>query len=231
VVDALHVDEEDLAAYSLGALPDDEVQRVDEHLAGCAACRLHADEFRAVVDLLPYSVAQVQPPPGLEERVLAVAAAPRRRRVWRVPAWGTAAAAVLLLAAFGIGGWAVGRNTHQPGPTTVTEARAVSLVGTALAPGATARLAVLHTDSGVQRYVLEAQGLPALKGDAVYVMWLTRDGRRWNCGSFKVDAAGSGMLAYDDWNADYFDQVGVTLEPTPNQTDQPRGPKVLGLQT
>ena len=225
-----HIEEEDLAAYSLGALPDDEALRVSDHLAGCAACRLKADELWAVVDLLPYGVPQLQPPPSLERRIMA-AATPAVRRPWRLPVWGTAAAAAVLVAAFGIGGL-IGRNWQPPpAPVAVTETKTIGLVGTTVAPGASAQLAVLHSEGKVIKYVLAARGLPALADNAVYTMWMTKDGRRWNCGSFKVDAGGNGMLAYDNWSNDYFDQVGITLEPEPNFTDQPRGSRVLGLST
>lgn len=227
-MDDLHGSEEDLAAYSLGALPDDEARRVEAHLAACPACRLQAEEFRAVADLLPYSVPLLDPPPALERRVLA-AATPPARRPWRLPAWSAAAAAaVLVLAAFSAGHW-MGRTWHRPGPVAVTRMESVRLVGTGMAPGASAQLVVMHTDSGMQKYVLEADGLPPLQGDAVYTMWMTHDGQRENCGSFKVDARGHGMLAYDSWRGQRFDQVGITLEPEFNATNQPRGSKVLGL--
>lgn len=47
-----HFREEEFIPYLDGRLPGPERARLDEHLAGCADCRAHLDEFRALVGVL-----------------------------------------------------------------------------------------------------------------------------------------------------------------------------------
>ena len=42
--------EDDLAAWMLGSLDDDEAERFEQHLAGCERCRADLDRLRPAVD-------------------------------------------------------------------------------------------------------------------------------------------------------------------------------------
>jgi anti-sigma factor RsiW len=62
-----------LEAYALGVLEDDEVTRVDEHLARCDACRRLVDEYTAAAHALPEALAAVSrlhPSSELKARLL-----------------------------------------------------------------------------------------------------------------------------------------------------------------
>jgi anti-sigma factor RsiW len=71
-----------ILAYVDGRLKESERGEVEKHLAGCAACRLRAKEFRAVNDLLD-ELPVIEPSGAFNARVHAlVAAEPQRRRSW-----------------------------------------------------------------------------------------------------------------------------------------------------
>jgi anti-sigma factor RsiW len=92
--------------YIDGRLKEGERLEVEKHLAGCAACRLRVNEFRAVGGLLD-ELPVIEPSPEFDLRVHArVAAEPLKRGWWTafLPAPRVAfAAAMLLLASVWIG--------------------------------------------------------------------------------------------------------------------------------
>src|SRR5437588_8218602 len=106
--------EELSGAYVLDAVTPAEREAAQAHLAGCAACTSRWQELREVVDLLPYSARQVNPPASLKDRLFEAirmesiptqpvpinrSARPRPRRSWSTQL--LAIAAVLLLLLFG----------------------------------------------------------------------------------------------------------------------------------
>lgn len=78
---------EDVAAYALGALDDEQAARFKRHLATCDLCRTDLDTLTPVVDTLPATAEPVEPPPELKKRIMAVveAEAKERRRAERAP--------------------------------------------------------------------------------------------------------------------------------------------------
>lgn len=111
----------DVAAYALGALPEEDRRRFEAHLETCELCRTDLAALRPVVDALPAAAEPVEPPGALKKRIMSVveaeareqreqrehrARAARPKRAWlsfRGPIPALAAAAVLLLAGVGIG--------------------------------------------------------------------------------------------------------------------------------
>jgi Putative zinc-finger len=61
--------EELSGAYALEAVTPAESDAAQAHLSGCTDCRHLLQELRAVVNLLPYSVQQVNPPKSLKGRL------------------------------------------------------------------------------------------------------------------------------------------------------------------
>lgn len=90
-----------ILAYVDGRLKESERAEAEKHLAGCAACRLRVNEFRAVNELLG-ELPQIEPSAAFDVRVHArVAAEPAKRSwwAWFAPAPRVAFAAALLLVA------------------------------------------------------------------------------------------------------------------------------------
>src|SRR4029077_21264540 len=105
-----------ILAYVDGRLKEGERTEVDKHLAGCAACRLRVNEFRAVGDLLD-ELPMIEPSGAFNARVHAlVAAEPKKRSswlAWLAPSPRVAFAASLLLLAI------VWMGSRQPPPHPV----------------------------------------------------------------------------------------------------------------
>jgi anti-sigma factor RsiW len=68
---------ESLPAFVLGALDADEAFQVADHVRSCVRCRAEADEFRAVVTVLPYAAESRQPPLHIKRQLFARIAATR----------------------------------------------------------------------------------------------------------------------------------------------------------
>ena len=71
-----------ILAYVDGRLKEGERGEVEKHLEGCAACRMRANGFRAVGDLLD-ELPMIEPSGAFNARVHAlVAAEPQKRKSW-----------------------------------------------------------------------------------------------------------------------------------------------------
>lgn len=215
---------ESLGAYALGALPEEEAERVREHLAGCHECRAELEGLRSAVDALPASVAQVDPPAGLKARLMATVeseaallhaagpaadratlARPRRapRRWWAalgVAAAGLAAVVVLL---------ATASNTRTI-PVRITSAALVGHV----------RASLRVTGSQAE---LQIAGLPAPPANHVEELWVQRGSQNpLPAGTFLLHS-GSVRLSRPVKGGD---RVLVTTEPG-RGSPQPTGAPLL----
>src|SRR5262249_5541049 len=99
---------EQAALYALGALTEPERVAFEAHASGCAECGRDVRELSSVAAVLPLTVPQYDPPPGLRDRVLGTAGA-RSSRIPGRPAmslapWLSAAAALMLAAGLGASG-------------------------------------------------------------------------------------------------------------------------------
>lgn len=230
---------DDLGAYVLGALPDEDAERVRAHLAGCVACRAEHEQLAGMPELLDLLDADVERPAaipraGMREAVLAgvrreredaATAAPsraraRRRTWWRGrPAFGLgsavagAAAAIAVLAISGALG----------GGSTDGRMR-VSLTAAASAARASAEL---DDGPGGTRVALRVRGLAPTHAGQAYEVWFVRREGRVSAGTFTVGRDGSAdvRLTTAARRSGYV-RLGITREP--DGLDPARnGPNVL----
>jgi hypothetical protein len=131
-----------------------------------------------------------------------------------------AAAIVILLVAF-LAGYITGNDQTASG-------RVLRLAGTAAAPGAQASLRIEAVDrAGNWPMELTALGLPRLRANGYYEVFLVRKGEEWApCGSFLVRSAKEGVDVR--LNAPYRFHAGDTWVVTKQKPgDRIAGPVVL----
>ncbi len=61
---------DDAAAYVLGALANEELERFKIHLEGCTACRDEVARLQVAADALPLAAPQFTAPPALKQRIM-----------------------------------------------------------------------------------------------------------------------------------------------------------------
>jgi hypothetical protein len=214
--------QEDLAAYILDALTQDEVRTFEQHLAGCPACQAEERWLRGAIELLPSSVEQFEPPPTLREELMETVRTESARELPRAsfrraltlpsrrrPRRGLRAVfrplpavlAVAGLLAAGILGYAIG---DEGGAGTRTVA------ARSLEPRVAAVASVVESGDAA---LLEVDRLPPLGRGRVYEVWLDRGKRGIQPSSlFVVRRDGRGSAAIPD-GLDGVRAVMVTEEP------------------
>ncbi|OCT11153.1 hypothetical protein A8709_05570 [Paenibacillus pectinilyticus] len=212
----------------------------ERHLRTCVTCREELTELQNVWEALPFDMDEMEVPADLKGQVMQSiqaltpepAISPKKKRsfVWL---YGSSAAIVL---GFAVGIW---WNSHQQaaGPlTNIALNQPAEIMHTfqlksfeSTMPTASGTAYVLQNGDS-HNVVISLQGLKETQGDWTYQVWYNRSGKRYNCGTLRVDEKGTGVLTYTipakikDVQIDSF---GVTLEPDPNGST-PRGKKILG---
>ncbi len=99
-----------LTERALGAVPADDGQALDRHLAWCAACRKEAGELDRAATTFAFALAPAEPAPDLEDRVVEnvrEVAAKRQPSGARRGRWAVALAVAGMVAVSGLGWGAV----------------------------------------------------------------------------------------------------------------------------
>jgi anti-sigma-K factor RskA len=214
-----HPDRDDLVGFVLGALEPREEQAVEAHAPSCARCTRELEALVPAVAVLGESVEQLEPPPELRERVLAVVRSEvagsgeatsesephRERRGFRAfmlrPAVALATVAVI---AAGVTGYLV-RDTG--GGTQTTTAAVVSPQ-----PGIGGSLEVSDNTA-----ILDLHGMKRLTGGEVYQVWVAKGQSLRPSSNFVPDSSGRAMTAVDG-HLSAGTKVMVTKESGPGHT-------------
>ena len=190
-----------LGAYALGVLDDDEWAAVHSHVEGCPQCRREVADLRdmeAMLGEVPPEAFLEGPPPGgglLLQRTLRQVRDQGRGRDRRRRATAAVAAAVIAAVAIG-GGVLLGRSTAPAGQrvTALPSAPAASApaprlaAATDFATGASMNVEV-RPAAGWVRVRATVAGVPAGEQCRLYV--LSRGGGRELAGSWLVSESGA----------------------------------------
>ncbi|WP_338555352.1 anti-sigma factor [Paenibacillus sp. KS-LC4] len=84
--------------------------------------------------------------------------------------------------------------------------------------------ATISVDSKGMHLIVQVEQLPKLQGDEAFQVWLLKEGKPVNAGTF-LPNEGVGAL-YFTFNPDDYDQIAITQEPDANGVE-PRGSMVL----
>jgi anti-sigma-K factor RskA len=211
---------EDLALYALDALRGEERAKLNEHLAGCAGCRLELERLRSDTALLAMSAAGSRPPQRARQRLLdAVAREARpqattrttpRRGWWGWLGWAVAAAAIvfglsqrrdiyLLKARVTSARFRQAETTRQlnelrqiAAPIIAPEAQRITLVAAKTKPQPQGKAFYLRNRNSL---VFLANNMPPLPPHKAYELWLIPvSGNPVPAGVFKPDGRGSGTV-------------------------------------
>jgi anti-sigma factor RsiW len=201
---------DEIAAYTLDALPDAERSALESHLEGCDECRAYLRWLRPAEGAVATSVEQITPPRSLRRALLTSirkadreAPLPSRARPpsrWFLARPVVASAVAVMIGAALIGGYIL----RGSGPSTET----VTAEATAAAPPGLEAHLVREGDSGT----LELSGLPLPKRGRVYEAWVRRGERISPSTVFVPDRSGAAAVALPDQLED-ADEVMVTREP------------------
>ena len=224
-------------AYAADALDADDRDVFERHLETCESCRAEVRELQATTARLAVGVSAA-PPAALRDRVLAevgrtrqlspladvVRLDDRRNRRWyRQPA--TAAAAVLLVVAVGLGGLAVQENRQKADAERLAE----RIAAVAVDPQRTVHtVPVAHGGSGT---VVAADGIALFHGSDLPRLPDGRAYQLWRISGQESQSAGvlgrGGELTGVVTDLGPGDAVGVTVEPASGSSQPTSDPVFL----
>lgn len=226
---------DNLPAYALGALDEDEVIQVIRHLQGCAECRNELEAYQGIADSLGFAAPLVEPPPGLRHRILDEASLYQAgiRNGKRVTAshgqsrgsfpWKLAGALIIVLLA--AGNLLLWRQVNNLRSMVVPSFQSIALDGTDLLPVAKGMLVISHNG---KHGTLVVQDLPPLDESLEYQLWLIRDNSRISGGTFSVSSDGyASMWVSAPEPLGSYPSFGITIEPE-GGSPGPTGDKVMG---
>ncbi|MCM3571414.1 anti-sigma factor [Neobacillus mesonae] len=243
---------ENLPLYIINELTKREKEQFESHLKTCTHCQHELESLQQTWQTLSYDIEEVDVPKSLKAEVMGFifeenetleqepnAETEKQNFIKRFKAifskhyspLSTAVTAVLLIGLIGLY-W---NNIQLKDTMTALKNEAVDpthivstfkLKGQDLAASANGSAYLLQKGSDTS-LVIELNNMPSTKDDEVYQVWLLKNGTRQNAGTLKPDSEGNGLITYRLPPDHSFDDIGITLEPNPYNT-QPQGQKVMG---
>ena len=218
--------------YLLGALEFDQAHEISDHISQqCEYCLAHLKESSKVVESLSGMVELQASPPGLRERVLAIAAPPQQLKPKRNPwalAFALAAAAAIALVFWGLGqndrlNELTRQRNELRGALAILSESDTRTVSFGKAPADPQGRVFVSRNGGV---VFLGNRLPQLTAGKTFEFWLVpAKGNPQPAGLFKTNAQGIAVnvLAQSINPSDYA-AVAVSIEPnggSPQPTSTP----------
>lgn len=254
-------------AYALNAVNDIDRAAFEKHALADEQTREEVRELSETAALLAYAIEPETPPAHLKANVMAAirntrqlpAASVSRDSAQTRPQARTArsttrtrpgarphltvlrglaaAAAVLLVVAGGVGGWAIGHNSgsnfavqqlteiqkQQQAFAAIMAAPDVKLASSKLEDGAVVTVA---SSSSVDQAAVSVKGIPQLPADKTYEMWFISATGAVPAGLMTAPAGGAPGLLVLDRNINGATHVGITVEPKGGST-QPTTTPIL----
>ena len=226
---------DDLPAYVLGSLNDEESGLVADHLLGCFLCRSELEAYQGIADQLTFAVPEAKPSEGIKhqmfERVQSLGmkrqTLPSRQRISSRPRGLSVAAlaGLLVIAVLAVSNILLWQKVNHPaflaGPQGM---RAIPLQNAGAAPDASG-IVVVSADG--LNGVLVVDRLPPLDAGHEYQAWLERDGVSISGAVFSVDDNGyRGVRIASTESLLLFSGINITVEPVGGSTT-PTGRQVM----
>lgn len=206
-----------VADYAFGLTDEAESRLVAGRLHDCPTAAEQLAEFRRLQDEMRRSVAQIEPPAALNDRIMA-AAGVKRPRTTALPAragWMAAAAAVALLLLTNLY-WLTRLDAPAPGQaaTFTINARDIRWAKLPAEDPQSSAATFIMWNAGGDTGMMYAEHLAPLAADRIYQLWLTRSGVRIPAGTFTVEEDGTATLLFRASEPiGSFDWAWVTVEP------------------
>ncbi|SDI01960.1 anti-sigma factor [Alteribacillus bidgolensis] len=243
---------ENLSLYIIDELSENEKELFEQHLQTCSHCKKEVDSFKGVWQTLSNDIEEAEVPETLKQEVMEFIFAENetskqthttkdkkhhlltRIKETLTKNFSPISAGIAILLVIGMIGLFWSNLQLKDTITTLEneEADPAQIITTYALQGEDAAVSANGTAYLIQEgsstsLVINLNNMPTVKEEEVYQVWLLKNGNRQNAGTLKPNENGNGLITYRLPKNQSFDDIGITLEPTPYNT-QPQGQKVLG---
>lgn len=242
---------DNLSLYIIDELSKHEKSQFENHLKTCIACKNEVDSLQETWQLLSFDFEEEDVPESLKAEVMDFifekieTPIPQkvnnknlhflnRFKLFLTKQFSPLSTGIMTILAIGLIGLLLSNFQLKDANTALENndaspaqiVRTFDLKGQNIAASANGSAYLLQEGRNTS-LIIELNNMPRTKNDEVYQVWLLKNGKRQNAGTLKPDQNGNGMITYRIPKSHSFDDIGITLEPNPDNT-QPSGQKVMG---